>query len=275
VKNSIINCLVYLKQNLVNIKFMDIYKYQGTGNDFVIVDNRNLKFNKDSAFISNICDRRFGVGSDGLILLECDKVHDFRMIYYNSDGIEGSMCGNGGRCIVSFAHFLGIFQNKTTFNAIDGIHHAEVQGKIVKLKMIDVERIDNFSEYSILNTGSPHYVKFVKNLENLDVEKEGRKIRYSKDFSKDGINVNFVTEVSDNQIFVRTYERGVEGETLSCGTGATASALTFMQNNNQTSVKVKVLGGELMVYADKTEKGFKNIWLEGSAVQVFKANLKS
>jgi len=251
---------------------MDFYKYQGTGNDFIIIDNRNLKFIKNLNFISNICDRRFGIGGDGLILLESDNKYDFRMIYYNSDGKESSMCGNGGRCIVSFAHFLGIFKNKTIFSAIDGIHEAEVNGEMIKLKMIDVENIENFPQYTKLNTGSPHYVRFVKDLENLDVAKEGKKIRYSEDFYENGINVNFVTKVSDNQIFVRTYERGVEDETLSCGTGATAAALTFMQNCNQTNVQVKVLGGELIVSAEKSEKGFKNVWLEGPAKRVFKAN---
>jgi len=182
------------------------------------------------------------------------------------------MCGNGGRCIVSFAHFLGIFKTKTIFNAVDGVHEAEVNSEMVKLKMIDVEDIENFSQYSQLNTGSPHYVKFVEDLGNLDVAKEGKKIRYSENFYKEGINVNFVSKMSDNQIFVRTYERGVEDETLSCGTGATAAALTFMQNNNQTNIRVKVLGGELVVYAEKNEKGFRNVWLEGPAKQVFKAS---
>jgi len=275
----IINCLVSLGKSSTNIKFMDIYKYQGTGNDFIIIDNRNLKFIKDSDLISNICNRRFGVGGDGLILLEDDEEYDFRMIYYNSDGNEGSMCGNGGRCIVSFAHFLGIFVNKTIFNAVDGIHQAEVHGEMVRLKMIDVEKIDDFSQnssqYTLLDTGSPHYVKFVEDLDdlkNMNVREEGKKIRYSKIFFNEGVNVNFVSKVSDNQIFVRTYERGVEDETFSCGTGATAAALTFMQNNNQTNVRVKVLGGELIVYAEKCEKGFRNVWLEGPAKQVFKAN---
>ncbi|AQX84383.1 diaminopimelate epimerase [Elizabethkingia bruuniana] len=253
---------------------MEFYKYQGTGNDFVMVDNRNLTFPKSTSLIAQLCDRRFGIGGDGLILLENDDQYDFRMVYYNADGNESTMCGNGGRCLVSFAHFLNIFEDKTSFMAIDGLHEAEVNGDLVKLKMIDVENIDTFSEYTVMNTGSPHYVAFVEHVEDMDVYLEGKKIRNNDTFKKEGINVNFVTQTSENELFVRTFERGVEDETYSCGTGVTASALTFMQNHNQTPVHIKVLGGTLKVYAEKVEKGFRNIWLEGPAKQVFKGNLE-
>lgn len=249
---------------------MKFYKYQGTGNDFVMIDNRNLTFPKhDTELVKKICDRRFGVGGDGLILLENHPELDFQMVYYNSDGNESTMCGNGGRCLVAFAHFLGIFDEKCSFNAIDGLHKAEIKDNIVKLKMIDVQQIKNINEDYELNTGSPHFVKYVNDVENLNVYKNGHEIRYSETYKKEGINVNFVSKLDDNQIFVRTYERGVEDETYSCGTGVTASCLTFMQKFNLNEVGVKTLGGDLKVYAEHSEKGFENIWLEGPAKQVF------
>lgn len=252
---------------------MKFYKYQGTGNDFVMIDNRDLSFPKSTQLIHQLCDRRFGIGGDGLILLENDETEDFKMVYYNADGNESTMCGNGGRCLVAFAHFLKIFENKTTFNAIDGLHEAEINGELVKLKMIDVKQIENHENYSVLNTGSPHYVQFVEQVENYNVYEEGKKIRNNEIFHQEGINVNFVSKISDNELFVRTYERGVEDETYSCGTGVTASALTFMQNNHQSSVAVKVLGGNLKVYAEKSGDYYHNIWLEGPAQQVFSGEI--
>ena len=252
---------------------MKFYKYQGTGNDFVIVDNRNDFFPKENTeLINHICDRRFGIGADGFILLENDKSADFKMVYYNADGNESTMCGNGGRCIVAFAHFLDVFEEKTTFNAIDGLHEAEIKSGIVKLKMVDVTNIKSIDKDYELNTGSPHYVQYVEDVENFDVYTNGNKIRNNATYSAEGINVNFVTPLTENKLFVRTYERGVEDETFSCGTGVTASALTFMQNNNLTSVDIKVLGGNLKVSAEKSENGYKNIWLEGPAKQVFVGN---
>lgn len=245
------------------------YKYQGTGNDFIMIDNRSQFFPKQNTqLIKKICDRRFGVGGDGLILLENHSNYDFQMVYYNSDGNESTMCGNGGRCLVAFAHFLKIFDKKTTFNAIDGLHEAEIQGNIVKLKMIDVEHIKQINDDYELNTGSPHFVKYVEKVESFDVYKNGKEIRNSPTYPE-GINVNFVSKIADNEIFVRTYERGVEDETYSCGTGVTASCLTWMKNFNLDEVAVKTLGGNLKVYAEKNENGFKNIWLEGPAEQVF------
>lgn len=249
---------------------MKFYKYQGTGNDFVMIDNRNLSFPKhDTELVKTMCDRRFGIGGDGLILLENHPELDFQMVYYNADGNESTMCGNGGRCIVAFAHFLGIFEEKCNFNAIDGLHQAEIKNNIVKLKMIDVKDIKKINDDYELNTGSPHFVKFVDDVENLDVYQKGYEIRNSETYHSEGINVNFVSKLNDNQMFVRTYERGVEDETYSCGTGVTASCLTVMQNTNLDEVAVKTLGGNLKVYAEKAENGFKNIWLEGPAKQVF------
>ncbi len=253
--------------------YLEFYKYQGTGNDFVMIDNRDLEFPKNKEIIENLCDRRFGIGGDGLILLENDDKADFKMVYYNSDGKESTMCGNGGRCIVAFAHFLDIFENKCIFNAIDGIHEAEIINGIVKLKMIDVDRISKDGNDFVLNTGSPHYVKYVENLESFEVYQEGYKIRNSTNYVSEGINVNFVEQENENKIFVRTYERGVEDETFSCGTGVTAAALTFLKDKNLQSVDVKVLGGNLKVYAEKDGNNFKNIWLEGPAKQVFKGKI--
>lgn len=252
---------------------IEFYKYQGTGNDFVMVDNRGNNFPKHQQLIEQLCNRRFGVGGDGLIILEKDSETDFKMVYYNSDGNESSMCGNGGRCVVALAHFLKIFENQCTFNAIDGVHKAQITNGIVKLKMIDVQNIKRDNDAWVMNTGSPHYVKFSDEVETMNVKREGQLIRNSENYKKEGINVNFVKPISDNQLFVRTYERGVEDETFSCGTGATASALAYMMDKNTASVQIKVLGGNLKIYAEKTENGFKNVWLEGSAQQVFKGEI--
>ncbi len=252
---------------------IEFYKYQGTGNDFVMIDNRDEQFPKDKDFIEKLCDRRFGIGGDGLILLENDSESDFKMVYYNSDGNESTMCGNGGRCIVAFAHFLDVFEEKTKFIAIDGLHEAEIKNGIVKLKMIDVETISQDGDNFVLNTGSPHFVKFVNNIENFDVYKNGYDIRNSETYKKEGINVNFVEKISDNELFVRTYERGVEDETFSCGTGVTAASLVVLKDNGQDSVKIKVLGGNLKVYANQDGDSFKNVWLEGPAKQVFKGKI--
>lgn len=252
---------------------MKFYKYQGTGNDFVMIDNRLGEWDELSIEnIEKLCDRRFGIGADGLIKINSAKGVDFEVDYYNSDGSK-SFCGNGARCSVAFAHFLDIIEDKTTFTAIDGIHEAEIKNGIVKLKMGDVSNINTVGNDFVLNTGSPHYVKYVEMLNNYNVYKTGNEIRNSETYKQEGINVNFVEKLSDKELFVRTYERGVEDETYSCGTGVTAAALTFMKNNNQTFVGVKVMGGQLKVYAEKDGDGFKNIWLEGPAVQIFKGDI--
>lgn len=252
---------------------LHFYKYQGTGNDFVMVDNRKKIFPGSRGTVARLCDRRFGIGGDGLILLENDAAADFKMVYYNSDGNESTMCGNGGRCLVAFAHFLGIFQDHCTFNAVDGLHEAEICGDMVKLKMIDVAACTDVGGDFVVNTGSPHYVKYVEGLENIDVFFEGRGIRNSEPFKKEGINVNFVEETQDG-LFVRTYERGVEDETYSCGTGVTAAAITYLKDREATAVPVRVMGGLLKVYAEKNGTGFNEIWLEGPATQVFEGEIK-
>lgn len=254
----------------------NFFKYQGTGNDFIIADNRENKIALSAAQIKHLCDRRFGIGGDGLMLMNLKEGYDFEMIYYNADGNESSMCGNGGRCLVKFAYHLGIHKDNYTFIAVDGEHEAIIkENGWVYLKMKDVTGISKEHFDSVLDTGSPHYVKNVVRVADYDVVKTGKEIRYSDEFEKEGINVNFVEELNDQEIFVRTYERGVEDETLSCGTGVTAAALVFAHNDNGFNrIEVKTLGGHLAVEFDKTsEDEFKNIWLCGPAEFVFKGEI--
>jgi len=258
-------------------------KYQGTGNDFILVDNRNNTFNLDTKAVRHLCDRRFGIGGDGLMLLQNKPGYDFEMIYYNSDGNIGSMCGNGGRCIVAFAKHLGLIRNKTVFWGSDGEHLAEIlkftdhstnplkeKIELVKLQMQDVNKIELVNGNYFINTGSPHYIKFVKDFENTDVYNEGKKIRYSDAFKPGGTNVNFV-ELNTDHIFVRTYERGVEDETYSCGTGVTASTIATALKLNKTEdiQNIKTKGGDLKVYYKKKNESFTDIWLEGPATLVY------
>jgi diaminopimelate epimerase len=250
------------------------YKYHGTGNDFIIIDNRDNKIELTKEQVKKLCHRRFGIGADGLMLMNNTAGYDFGMIYYNADGNPGSMCGNGGRCMVQFAYDAGLHKSEYFFKAIDGDHKATIESNNwIDLKMKDVDNVETFlfSDF-ILNTGSPHYVKPVSDVKNIDVFREGREIRYSKRFAHEGINVNFVELKQDEEIFVRTYERGVEDETLSCGTGVTASALVFAHNDNGFNrVNVQTPGGNLAVEFDKTsDTSFKNIWLCGAATFVFK-----
>lgn len=252
------------------------YKYQGTGNDFVMIDNRQELFDKaNTAHIANLCDRRFGIGADGLILLENHKDLDFKMVYYNADGKESSMCGNGGRCLVAFAKQLGIISNKAVFEAIDGIHHAEVENDMVKLQMQDVHTIEKHKGHVFLNTGSPHHVQFEEHLEDLDIKKKGSEIRYGEPYNEAGSNVNFVKKVSESTFAVRTYERGVEDETLSCGTGATAVALSmnYLGATKHNLVTLKVQGGTLQVSFNKEGNSYLNVCLMGPATFVFKGEI--
>lgn len=247
-------------------------KYQGTGNDFIILDNRENKYHLSSGQVRRLCDRRMGIGADGLMLMNEKTGYDFEMKYYNADGRESTMCGNGGRCIVKFAYQLGIHRNEYKFLAVDGDHVAEIDPDgTVSLKMIDVDTIRKIHSDFILNTGSPHYVKLVNDVMDMDVYKKGRAIRYSKDFEEEGINVNFVEQQEDDRIAVRTYERGVEDETYSCGTGVVASALVSYHNENGiNNVKVKTLGGYLNVEFDRLDEDkYVNIWLSGPAERVF------
>lgn len=256
---------------------LECYKYQGTGNDFVLIDNRDKSITLTQEQVKFLCDRRFGIGADGLMMLELEPGVDFEMVYFNSDGNESSMCGNGGRCITAFAKHLGIIGDETKFIATDGLHVAKVKDGIVSLKMNDVRQVEVEQDYYFLNTGSPHYVKFVSDLENFDVYEEGKKVRYSERFAAEGTNVNFI-ERKDNGLFVRTYERGVEDETYSCGTGVTAAALVAALKGVSTeknNCHIKTLGGDLNVKFEKVlENTFYNIWLEGPAKFVFKTTIE-
>ena len=254
---------------------IEFYKYQGTGNDFVMIDNRLGLFESDTKTIARICDRRFGVGADGLILLENHPKHDFKMVYFNADGNESSMCGNGGRCITAFAQFLGIINSTATFEAIDGLHHATMEDNLVKLQMMDVAFVEKYDTHVFLNTGSPHHVQLDSDLELLDIKTVGSRIRYGAPYYKEGSNVNFVKKLTEESFFVRTYERGVEDETLSCGTGVTAVAIAmhYIGETEKNRITLHTQGGQLQVSFKKMKKGYTDIWLIGPAVQVFKGTL--
>lgn len=265
---------------LCSMKQLTFYKYQGTGNDFVMVDNRSDFFPKDNVqLIAHLCDRRFGIGADGLILLENDLSADFKMVYYNADGNQSTMCGNGGRCIVAFAHDLGVIQNQTVFNAVDGLHHATINNdKIVALQMIDVLKntIESNTNDTFLFTGSPHHVQFVQNLNTFNVFENGKTIRYSEKYKPGGTNVNFVEQLNENSLEIRTYERGVENETLACGTGATAVAIAthFLGKTSVNEIAIKVQGGNVTVTFEHDLEKYFNVHLTGPALQVFKGEIK-
>jgi diaminopimelate epimerase len=257
---------------------ISFFKYQGTGNDFVILDNRNKTYdgltNEQVAFL---CDRRFGIGGDGLMLLNLREGYDFEMIYYNSDGRESSMCGNGGRCLTRFAHDRGMIQTTYRFLAVDGEHESSLNTDgTVALKMNDVETVRYDHGNYILNTGSPHFVTLASDVLRLDVIKKGREIRNNNEFKDAGINVNFVEQTDEpDKIIVRTYERGVENETLSCGTGVVAAALVCHHNDNGFNrVEVQTKGGMLSVEYDRIGEAFRNVWLNGPAVKVFEGAME-
>lgn len=255
------------------------HKYQGTGNDFIIADNRNGEYNAlTTGIIHQLCDRHFGIGADGLMLLQQKSGYDFEMKYYNADGKEGSMCGNGGRCITLFAYHIGINKNSFHFLAADGPHDSIIRsGGTIALKMKDVDGIKKHKEDFILDTGSPHLIRFVRDIQLQDMVAKGRSIRYSKEFAAAGINVNFIELEKDEQsVLLRTYERGVENETLSCGTGATAAALVCYHNENGfNDVHVKTKGGILQIEYDRiSDQEFRNIWLCGPAQKVFEAQIE-
>jgi len=251
-------------------------KYQGTGNDFVVLDNRDGAYDgltlEQVAFL---CDRKFGIGSDGLMMLENADGFDFKMRYYNADGQEGSMCGNGGRCLVQFAHDKGIIKQSYQFTASDGPHDAIIlDNGLIKLKMQDVHGVEVNGTDKILNTGSPHFIQYVDGVKEVDVFQQGRNIRYSESFKEAGINVNFVERVG-NGIKIRTYERGVENETLSCGTGATAAALASSEKMGPQLTNVEVEGGALQIAFDRIgNQEFNNIWLIGPAQFVYSGTIE-
>ncbi len=253
--------------------YLNFYKYQGTGNDFVLIDNRTNFFDKkNTTLIAKLCDRKYGIGADGLILLENSLSQDFKMLYFNADGKESTMCGNGGRCIVAFAKLLNIISKNTTFEAIDGLHQASINSNIVTLQMKDVDFVLEADTHVFLNTGSPHHISFENNVENIDVNIIGKEIRYGKPYNEEGTNVNFAEQLKNNTFKVRTYERGVEDETLSCGTGVTAVAIAAYQTNktSSNSIKIQTLGGNLEVSFQKENSVYKNVFLKGEATFVFK-----
>lgn len=256
---------------------MTFAKYQGTGNDFVMIDNRQNNFPKNNhTLIEKLCNRRFGIGADGLILLENDVETDFKMVYYNSDGNESSMCGNGGRCLVAYAKSVGLIEEVTTFLAVDGLHHATIlDNGLVSLQMKNVSNVKIADDYVFLNTGSPHHVLMVDNLENYDVKTSGAAIRYSDLYGKEGSNVNFVEQISENHFALRTYERGVEDETLSCGTGATAAAIAMnvLGKTKEHHIYIDVEGGKLEVSFVKEGNSYTNVFLKGPATFVFEGEI--
>jgi diaminopimelate epimerase len=256
---------------------IEFYKYHGTGNDFVMIDNRNNDFQKSKNVIEQLCDRRFGIGADGLILLENDTDTDFRMVYYNSDGNQSSMCGNGGRCLVAFAKKLQLIENTTTFIATDGLHHATIdENQLISLQMKDVATIKIDENYMFLDSGSPHHITMVDDLKALNIKDLGAKIRYSELYGAVGSNVNFVHQIAENEFAIRTYERGVEDETLSCGTGATAVAIAMNANKktNANSITIQVEGGTLEVSFIENNGKYSSVFLKGPATFVFKGTIE-
>jgi len=251
------------------------FKYQGTGNDFILCDNRRTTYltRGDTSQIKHMCDRKFGIGADGLILLQETPGYNFEMVYFNADGRESTMCGNGGRCIAAFAKKLGIIGDQCRFLAIDGPHEALVrEDNWVELKMSDVGQTEQGDGFFIINTGSPHYVVFVEDLSDINIVENGQAIRYSGRFRQEGINVNFVEKTAAG-IEVATYERGVEDETLSCGTGVTAAALSWALLHGKTGaqeVAISTKGGNLAVrFQSNGDSSFKDVWLCGPAELVF------
>lgn len=250
------------------------YKYHGTGNDFIMIDNMNGNLNSEmlnAEHVSNLCHRRFGIGADGLIILSSDKNYDFKMIYFNSDGRQSSMCGNGGRCIVAFAKELGYINDTCTFIAVDGPHEAIAQNQI-KLKMKDVSTIEIINSDFFADTGSPHYVKFFSTEIPTDFINQAKEIRNSPQFKSNGVNVNFVS-IDEKKLTMRTFERGVEDETYSCGTGVVASCIVYdhqyLKDQIEEEIIMQTKGGQLSVSYTRTKEGYKNIWLKGPAKKVY------
>jgi diaminopimelate epimerase len=255
------------------------HKYQATGNDFVLIDNRSSRYSFSKEQIEKICDRRFGIGADGLMLIEKHPTVDFNLVYYNSDGSQ-SLCGNGSRAAVVMAATLGLLKTNTTFNAYDGAHEAVLLSPdMVRLKMNDVSVVKKSGEEYFIHTGSPHYLRFVQDVNNFPVVEEGRKIRFSDVYAPDGTNANFIQLLDNNTIAVRTYERGVEDETFSCGTGVTAAALAASFHGYTSPVRIKVKGGELSVEFKAGPSGsvpatFHDVFLIGPAKMVFEGDLE-
>ncbi len=265
------------------MKTLHFCKYHGAGNDFVLIDNRNNNISLSNKEIALLCHRRLGIGADGLMLLQKSNNSDFEMIYYNSDGRKASMCGNGGRCIVAFAKHLGIIEQQTTFKAYDGMHSAEIiewnnNCGMVRLGMEISANIEPCLKGWKVDTGSPHYVEVINgDVAKYDVVGNGRRLRYDNAFYPHGTNVDFINEIDVNKIFAATYERGVEDETLSCGTGVTASALIYDQMKNTANgnheIKVQTKGGLFSVYFRKDNETYDHIILQGPVTLVFEGNV--
>ncbi|MGB3183137.1 MAG: diaminopimelate epimerase [Cyclobacteriaceae bacterium] len=255
------------------VSSISFYKYQGTGNDFVMIDNRNEEIRHDDLdLVRKLCDRRFGIGADGLILIQEHPSFDFEMIYFNADG-SMSMCGNGARCAVMFAHSLNIISDKAVFEAIDGKHEAFITDDgLVHLKMGKSGPVTPRGTDTFIDTGSPHHIRFIDNLQSYDIVSEGRRIRYGEPYFDEGTNVNFVENKNGN-VYVRTYERGVEGETYSCGTGVTAVALALSVMGHESPVKMKTKGGDLQVSFKTNGDDFEDVYLIGPAKRVFKGTI--
>jgi len=258
---------------------ISFFKYQGTGNDFIILDNRQDTISFISNTVKQLCDRRFGIGADGLMLLNKHNTYDFEMVYFNADGNESSMCGNGGRCIASFAKYLGLVERECSFIAVDGPHIATINNDCVKLKMSDVKSWEELASKLVVNTGSPHYVvETYEDMSDDEFVNKAKAVRFSEIYKQEGINVNFVQNIDETSIALRTYERGVENETLSCGTGAVAAALYkhLILNKSISSkqpIHIQTRGGILKVFFTKTEQGFEDIWLEGPTKFVFSGDI--
>jgi diaminopimelate epimerase len=244
-------------------------KYQGTGNDFIMIDNRAGDIHLTAPQIIQMCDRKFGIGADGIILIEETGFSDFYMNFYNPDGSQ-SFCGNGSRCAVRFAQQLGICRDIGEFKAIDTKHDFESNEQEVTIQMKNVLGIEHQNDHFVIHTGSPHYIEYRTHIDQMDLIAEARTIRYSPRFEEEGVNVNFV-EIKNNEVHMRTYERGVENETLSCGTGVTAVALSYGFLHAGTSeVAVHTKGGALRVSFETVGQGeFEEVKLTGPAQWVF------
>jgi len=255
---------------------IDFFKYQGAGNDFIIIDNRFKEFDGDKEKTAvKLCNRKFGIGSDGLIFIEPSIHSTFKMDFLNPDGSR-SFCGNGSRCAVKYIFDTGDVDDQISFEAIDGEHIAKITNLGVLVEMNDVKNIDIEGRSYFTDTGSPHYVSFFDTVNELDMIKFGHKIRYSDKYNAKGTNVNAVEVVNESHIKVRTYERGVENETLACGTGVTACALSYglLNNLSEGEINIDALGGNLIVSFKKSKFNvFTDIWLEGPAIYVFKGEI--
>lgn len=249
-------------------------KYQGTGNDFVVIDNREDVFPRnDLSLIRRLCDRRFGIGADGLMLIQSSAEQDFRMIYFNADGSE-SLCGNGSRCSIHFANAIGLINDSTRFITTDGVHQAFLKNGWVHFQLHDINHVVKKEHDYFIENGSPHHVRIVKDIDQLDVVQEGREIRYAEDYKPGGTNVNFMEFKKGGGIKVRTYERGVENETLSCGTGVTAAAIVAALEGSTSPVSIETKGGNLEVSFEREGDTFRHVYLAGPATKVYEGTIE-